>query len=163
MFRRGTETCCGVGVVTRCAKRMNAKFRWMKIYSISESSGSPAIQGLRELLEEEWGPFSAFETTASGIRTPPALVALEHEMLAGGLVYSLWPDPETERMAIWINGLIVKPEFRHQGIATRLIESAMADQSLLFVLTHLPNLYRNVGWEPLSESEKGTVLKYQSE
>ena len=117
---------------------------------------------MRGLLEEEWGQFSAFETEDSGISTPLPLIAVENEMLVGGLVYSLWSKTETERKSIWINGLIVKPSFRNKGIATRLIKAAMINQSLLFVLAEIPHLYSKIGWEPVSKGERGTVLKYQS-
>ena len=140
----------------------NWKFTVMKIYSVSESSGSPYIQELRELLEEAWGSFSAFEMEDSGMRTPLPLIAIENEVLIGGLVYSLWSKTETERKSIWINGLIIKPSFRNNGIATQLIKAAMINQSLLFVLAEIPHLYSKIGWEPVSKGERGTVLKYQS-
>ncbi len=133
----------------------------MNIYSVSESSGSPYIQELRELLEEEWEQFSAFETEDSGMRTPLPLIAIENEMLVGGLVYSLWSKTETEQKSIWINGLIVKPSFRNKGIATQLIKAAMINQPLLFVLAEIPHLYSKLGWKPVSKGERGTVLKYQ--
>ena len=56
----------------------------MNIYSVSESSGSPYIQELRELLEEEWGPFAVFEMEDSGMRIPLPLIAIENEVLVGG-------------------------------------------------------------------------------
>ena len=133
----------------------------MEICSISESSGSPYIQELRELFEEEWGPFAAFEMEDSGMRTPLPLIAIENEILIGGLVFSLWSKTETEPKSLWINGLIVKPSFRNKGIATQLIQIAMINQSLLFVLAEIPHLYSNIGWKSVSENERGTVLTYQ--
>jgi len=134
----------------------------MEIVSISEYSSSLYITELRDLLEGEWGDFASFETEEGNIRTPPPLIAIENETLVGGLVYSLWPNPETEHTTIWVNGLIVKPNWRRKGIASTLIQGAMNNKPLLFVLTEIPHLYSNIGWQTISKNSEGTVLKYQS-
>lgn len=133
----------------------------MEIISSSESLGSRYVKELREILEIEWGEFAAFETSACGIKTPAALIAIENEILIGGLVFSLWAAPESDRTAIWINGLIIKPVYRKKGVASLLIRQAMSKEPQLLVLTDVENLYSKLSWQTISKTEKGTVLRHQ--
>ena len=140
----------------------------MEILSISESQGSPYIAELRFMLEQEWGVFSAFETVVSGIKAPAPMVAVAHNKVIGGLVYSVWENPEkkqqhvvegiTQPPVVWINGVIVAPTWRKKGVACALIRKAM-HQKPLFALTDIPQLYEKVGWRILSESEKGFIVR----
>ncbi|PCH61532.1 MAG: hypothetical protein COC19_04630 [SAR86 cluster bacterium] len=132
----------------------------MEIVSLRESSGSPYIKELRELLEQEWDKFAPFDGEECDIKPPPPILAIRNAELLGGLVFSLWPNPETEVMSIWINGLIVKPRYRRQGVAGSLISAAMQNQTPLLVLTDIERLYRRKAWLVVSSSAKGVVLQH---
>ena len=126
----------------------------------SETSGSSYIRELRNILEDKWGKFSLFEEEKNGVISPRPIVAIENSDLLGGLVFSVWPSPETGEMSVWINGLIVKPEFRRKGVATKLIQKAVEVNSLLYVKTDIEDLYKNIGWVVVSEDGSDKILKF---
>ncbi len=134
----------------------------MDIVSLKEEANSPVLTEFRNLLENEWGKFAPFEQEKLGIASPPPLVAIEQNELLGGLAFSLWPHPGSNSIAIWINGLLVKPEYRNRRIATKLVKEAMLQEKLIFVVTEYPRLYKNLGWSELSKNEKGVVLTYRN-
>ncbi len=132
----------------------------MNILITSEASKTEYISELRGLLEKKWGKFSDFMEEKDGLIAPAPIIALENNILLGGLVFSLWPNPETGEICIWINGVIVKPEYQKQGVATKLIQKATQTNSLLFVNTDIENLYKKIGWSITGVGDSGTILKY---
>lgn len=131
----------------------------MSISIIIEPASSRYVYELRELLENKWGKFPSFIEEKDGV-CPPPIIAIKNDILLGGLVFSLYPDPKSGKMSIWINGVIVKPEYRRNKVATKLILKAMETNALLFVNTEFENLYKNIGWIITGESDSGKVLQY---
>jgi len=142
---------------------LNMTLLSLTFHTVKESSCSSYLSELRSLLEKEWGCFGEFEEQRMGLSTPPAIIAVEDGCLVGGLVFSLWQNPEESGLAVWINGVIVKEQYRRQGIASELIQYAMLAQSPLYVLSHIDDLYRKVGWHVHSYDTDGTVLKYKKD
>ncbi len=69
------------------------------------------------------GAFSDFNMDVLGNITPSPLLALSDEnILLGGLAYKYWEVPNSiHTIGLWINAVLVKPEYRRQSIATSLI------------------------------------------
>ena len=133
----------------------------MNIISIGENTDSPYIIELRNMLEQKWRKFSPFEDEKGGVKSPPAIIALKNNILLGGLVFSVWKEEEQSKFDVWINGLIVKPEYRGTGIASKLIREAMTKAPLLFTKTDVENLYLKNGWTVHKKDGLDTILNYQ--
>lgn len=81
----------------------------------------------------------------------------------GGLAFATYPRPDDGSSAVWINALFVAPDFRGQGIASKLVRAAEAEAGAhgiadLFVYTDVPRLYQNLGWQVLREDDENLVL-----
>ena len=127
----------------------------------NEPSSSPKVLELKKLLEDEWDNIDPFKNEISGVKTPNPMLAIAGSTLVGGIVFSLWPDPIENQISIWVNGVIVKPEFRRQGIATKLITTAMKKVPCLYALTEIQDLYSKLGWIPIKDSDRGVILQYE--
>ncbi|NKC01544.1 MAG: GNAT family N-acetyltransferase [Pseudomonadales bacterium] len=83
---------------------------------------------------------------------PDPLVALDREgRLVGALAFTVAPIPKASDLAIWINVVLVSPNCRGRGIATRLVQAAeQAAWQLripkLYVFSDVPQLYEKSGW-----------------
>lgn len=61
------------------------------------------------------------------------------------------------------SGLIVKPEYRRQGLGSRLIQKvekllAEKGEPCVFAPTDIPTLYPNLGWNIIHVSARGHVV-----
>jgi len=140
----------------------------IKILSISEGDNSPQLSELRTILEEKWGEFAPFEPKKGNLQAPISLVVTDGEKVVGGLVFSIYQIPDKSRDGIWINGLIVKDDYRRQGIASSLIKRAVICASNdnineLHVNTDIPTLYLNLGWQHVGKNGDDSILKISTE
>lgn len=118
---------------------------------------------LREWFLAEWGEVDPFEDPGKAAFVPPPLLAISDSDLLGGLMFSSFRKPGGDGLALWINALLVAPEHRRKGIATRLIRAAeteafSAGQRQIFALTDIPKLYEKLGWQRIESSSAGTVV-----
>lgn len=118
---------------------------------------------LQYLLESEWGAFDLFKGATKEMHVPFPLLAVDDGTVIGGLAFARFKSPIGNQAGIWINGLIVKPDYRLHGIGSRLIQAAettlkMQGFNSLFVLTDIPSLYEKLGWKIVSISERGGIL-----
>lgn len=134
------------------------------ILTISEKDNSPLLADLRVMLEKQWGKFAPFEPENQGLKAPASLVVTHNKMVVGGLVFSLYKVPDSSKIGVWINGLIVNDNYRRQGIASSLIKRAVAcayhhNINVLHVSTDIPTLYSNHGWQRVAKNGTDSVLK----
>ena len=81
----------------------------------------------------------------------------------GGLAFTYADSPISDGTSIWINTLLVVPNYRSKGIAGSLISeaeaiAAAANIPMLFVYSGVPIVYKNLGWMIVNTSEENTVL-----
>jgi len=112
----------------------------------------------------EWGEVDSFPDVNERGELPFPLLVFKDNEVVGGLQFSYYTDPETGVRAIWINTLYVLPAFRGHGIARMLIKQAefvmiKTTQPELFVYTHVPKLYSEVGWETVKKNDNHSVLR----
>ncbi len=132
--------------------------------SILNSKDAPQVlDQLKDWMMLEWGEPISFEAKHPQILIPAPLVALnKQKQLIGGLAFTTAPVPQTDEVGVWINALLVAPDYRRKGIASRLIKSAVAEAALkyvsqLYVYTEFAELYISNGWT-LLESEDGNAV-----
>lgn len=124
------------------------------------------LKQLREWFESEWGHVDSFDGNHPEVDVPLPIVAVDGDgCLLGGLVFSSFPSPLKADVAVWINAVIVSPNQRKNGIASKLVRRAEVEAGLmaideLFVLSEYPGLYEKLGWGfvSLDESRNSTVL-----
>jgi len=147
---------------------MKVAMQNINIVSVSERDNSPLLTDLRVMLEEKWGEFAPFEPKKLDLQAPVSLVVTDGEKVVGGLVFSIYQIPEQDIEGIWINGLIVKDDYRRQGIASSLIKRAVICASNdnineLHVNTDIPALYLNLGWQLVGKDGDDSVLRTSTE
>ena len=95
----------------------------MSTHTFYVADSSLAMQyydDLQKQLENEWPKFPPINPADRAI--PKPLVALtSSNALAGGLVFTAAKSPLSDELAIWINAVLVAPEYRRQGVGSRLI------------------------------------------
>lgn len=122
----------------------------------------------RHRLEQQWGSVDdRGADTEDGPRPgtlPAPLVAVDDSgHFAGGLAFTTAKRPGGTSMGIWINAVVVDPEHRRQGVASRLVRAAEREAAergvdRIFVYTDVPRLYQNLGWERMEEHAGHWVL-----
>jgi GNAT superfamily N-acetyltransferase len=120
------------------------------------------------MLEEKWGEFGPFEAKKQDLQAPASLVVTTDEKVIGGLVFSIYQKYDESMDGIWINGLIIKDDYRRRGIASSLIKRAVKCASNdnineLHVNTDIPTLYLNQGWQLIGTNGHDSVLKISVE
>ena len=119
------------------------------------------LPGLLAMFEEQWGHL---ESPLVGDLVPPPLLALnERDELIGGLSFTAAPAPHNEFTAVWINAVMVVPEHRRHGLASKLVKRAseMAKEQgveVLYVLADVPTLYTALGWMEVHADGTSSVL-----
>ena len=138
-------------------------------YSILSAGDAPQyLDQLRTWFEAEWGRIDPFEGSHADFEIPSPILALDAQsILAGGLAFSSFAQSAEGEVSIWINALLVAPEHRRSGLASRLIQAALVDAapiglgkglSKLFVRTDVPDLYEKLDWQAVERSDAGTIL-----
>jgi GNAT superfamily N-acetyltransferase len=122
------------------------------------------LDQLRDWFESEWGRIDPFEGNHPGFEVPGPILALDAQKnLAGGLAFSSAQRPGGEEISVWINALLVAPEHRRTGLASRLIQEAHVRAAglgvqKLYVLTDVPALYEKLAWQILEVADADTIL-----
>ena len=83
------------------------------------------LDALLALFKTKWPDF---ESSLTGERFPsPLLLLAASDRLAGGLSFTtaLLPDPATE--SVWINAVMVLPEFQRRGLCVKAHKSWLRD------------------------------------
>lgn len=119
---------------------------------------------LREWFVSEWGEIDPFDSKESGIQIPTPIVITEDDELIGGLSFTSAQKPDSTKIVIWVNAVLVSPKHRRIGVASKLVEAAELNAashriSELFVYTNVPGLYKKLGWQTLETGGEATVLK----
>ncbi len=130
---------------------------------VNSKFSSPHLIELSRWISEMWNLSIDFKDIKDGIVLPPPLLAVEEEKLVGGLSYTAYAKPESDETGLWINTLIVDPEYRGRKIASLLIKAAEESAidlkyQEIFVFTNIPVLYEKNGWIKLSEENNDHVL-----
>ena len=131
---------------------------------VSSNSEPQHLEKLYKWFEAEWGEIKQFAGSNIGFVVPAPLVALDGSKLIGGLAFIAHPVPGSENIGLWINALIVAPEYRKKGIGSQLIRAAEVEARKnnveeLFVYTNVPALYKLLGWTELNNDGKNSTLK----
>lgn len=135
------------------------------MYSVFSSNCEPLhLKELHKWFVAEWGEMNQFVDSNINFVIPAPLVALDGARLIGGLAFTGHPIPDDKNIGLWINALIVAPEYRKKGIGSQLISAAVVEAKRnnvkkLFVYTHIPALYKSLGWIELNNDGKNSTLK----
>ena len=137
-----------------------------QVYSIvsAGAASSQHLDQLRGWFESEWGDIDPFEGNHEGIQVPRPILALDTQKhLAGGLAFSSANRPGSEDIAVWVNALLVAPEHRRAGLASRLVQEAhdrAADLGVqnLYVLSDVPAVYEKLAWRVIERTGADTIL-----
>lgn len=106
---------------------------------------------LEKRFQNEWPDFLFADSYKHDTNLPPVLIAIRENQVIGGLAYSYFKEPNGDSDVIWVNALLVLPEWRGQGIASELINRGIKQvsnthQTHLYVYTNVPNLYQSLDW-----------------
>lgn len=132
----------------------------------SSPLGSIHLRELYRWFVEEWSNVDTFRERKNGVPLPLPLLALRDNALVGGLTFTGYNKPGTVVPGLWICALLVLPEHRRLGIASRLIIAA-EHQALasgfdeLFANTKVVTLYEKQNWLKLYKKGENTVLSKQ--
>lgn len=135
------------------------------MYSVVSSNCEPLhLEELHKWFFAEWGEMNPLVGSNINVVVPAPLMALDSSTLIGGLAFIGHPIPDDKNIGLWINALIVAPGYRKKGIGSLLVSAAVAEAKRnnvaeLFVYTHIPMLYKSLGWIELSNDGKNFTLK----
>lgn len=118
---------------------------------------------------EEWREPETSQSEKSESQTvpiPSPLLAYEDSILAGGLSFIKYKNPETAGEALWINSVFVNEKYRCRNIAKALIKRAQllainSGSDTLYAYTDKPRLYTKCGWSELKSDEGHFIMKYK--
>ncbi len=90
---------------------------------------------------------------------PGALLAILEARPIGVLAYKRSQAGFQSVPELWVNALLVSPEFRRRGVATTLVmfgsqASYVSPATRLFVYTNIPQLYFPCGWRELHKKDE---------
>lgn len=132
---------------------------------VSQESAPHHARLFREWRIREWGMESEMRNDENVLTpVPPELLYLRNGKLLGGLAFTRFKEPNGNRIALWINSVIVAAEHRGKGIGGELVRRAEREAMLwnepdLFVYTDTPQLYTTNGWVVLSKQDGYSALK----
>ncbi len=121
---------------------------------------SPRYLEYCHLTLKEWGA----PNNSEFMGVPSPIFVASNDDLIGGITFTLYKSPENDRHSVWLNTLYVKPEYRGRGFAKTLVQTAVSEAkfekiSVLYALTKLLGFYEKLGWEKLTKTEEGTIVK----
>ncbi|KZL27162.1 GNAT family N-acetyltransferase [Pseudovibrio sp. WM33] len=131
---------------------------------LSSDDAPHFLTQLCDWFAQEWGELDPVNLRQSDLEGPSPLLAISEEgKLIGGLAFTIAPEPQSTTNSIWINALLVAPEHRRKGIASKLVSAAEKAAALkgiteLFVYTEYAALYTGCFWELLETKEGNSVL-----
>ncbi|MBL1421051.1 MAG: GNAT family N-acetyltransferase [Alphaproteobacteria bacterium] len=125
---------------------------------------SPHLNPLHDWFTEEWGERSFYNRHHEGYAILAPLIALDDEILVGGLAFSRFKNPENDGMALWINALLVALEQRGKGVASALLTAAAQaafewGETQLFALTDVPQLYLKQKWSLVEGTKDQNIVR----
>jgi GNAT superfamily N-acetyltransferase len=135
-----------------------------RFYIADSSLAKRYYDDLQKRLQNEWPKFPPINPADYAVPTP--LVALtSSNALAGGLAFVAAKSPLSDEPALWINAVLVAPEYRRQGVGSRLIQAAhevarRAGVPRLYALTELPDLYSKLNWSIVSNDGADFVMTW---
>jgi hypothetical protein len=107
----------------------------------------------RLLISSEWPGKGLPEKALHGEadQLPVTLLAIVEETVVGCGSIVLQVSPGSLRLSTWLCDLVVRPDFRNRGIATRIITNLMRHPArprawALHALTKRPSLFLRLGW-----------------
>lgn len=127
---------------------------------LSPSQAIPHVNALRALFLAEWARIDPFQDEAGSLPYPLVMWRSGEERLAGGLAFTRAPSPVDTSSSVWVNAVLVRPEYRRRGLATRLLleaEGVSRERGLnaLFAYTARPALYTRLGWDRVRRDADG--------
>jgi len=134
---------------------------------LTSASAARFVYQLHQWFEQEWGNVDSPEPEPASLAHPPPLVAVDDDYrLLGGIAFTTYPEPQGNQPAVWINALLVAPEFRGRGIARELIYSAEIEAkrlgiAALYVHTDVPGLYQRLGWSLVGHGKDNVSLLHK--
>jgi GNAT superfamily N-acetyltransferase len=137
-----------------------------RFYIADSSLAMQHYDDLQKRLQNEWPKFPPINPPNHAV--PKPLVAVtSSNVLAGGLAFIAARSSPSGEPAIWINAVLVAPEYRRQGVGSRLIQEAQevarrAGVPRLYALTELPELYSKLNWSILSNDGADFVMTWDS-
>ncbi|MDA1370932.1 MAG: GNAT family N-acetyltransferase [Proteobacteria bacterium] len=135
------------------------------MYSIINSKTDRLLlKQFREWVEEEWGKVDSNDHNDEDLAIPSPLLAVTDSELLGGLGFTCFSIPGVNKTGLWVNTLLVAPEYRNIGIGEKLVLAAEAEavrsmERELFVYTDVPGLYQKLGWIIVDDKNESKVLK----
>lgn len=105
---------------------------------------------LRVFFLQEWGRLDPLHDER-GAYPDPTVALTDTGALAGGLAFTRAIASDVHGSALWVNAVLVRPEYRRRGLARRLIGEAQSvcrarGWDRLYAFTHRPELYSGLGW-----------------
>ncbi|AEV35167.1 putative acetyltransferase [Pseudovibrio sp. FO-BEG1] len=92
------------------------------ILILSSDDAPHFLSQLCDWFAQEWGEMDPVDLRLNGLEAPAPLLAISEEgKLIGGLAFTIAPKPQSTTNSIWINALLVAPEHRGKGVASKLI------------------------------------------
>lgn len=131
---------------------------------LSSDDAPHFLAQLCDWFAQEWGEMDPVDLRLNGLEAPAPLLAISEEgKLIGGLSFTIAPEPQSTTNSIWINALLVAPEHRRKGVASKLVRAAEKAAALknitkLFAYTEYAALYTGCFWELLETKEGNSVL-----
>ena len=121
---------------------------------------------LQTRFQKEWPEIEATEIAGQAVPKPVVALTISNA-LAGGLAFAEAKAPLSDERAVWINAVLVAPEYRRQGLGSQLVIAAQESAvqvgvARLYALTELPALYSKLGWSILSSSGADYVMTWGS-
>ena len=135
------------------------------MYSIINSKTDRLLlKQFREWIEKEWGKLDSNDHDSEDLSIPSPLLAVKDSELLGGLGFTSFSIPGASKTGLWVNTLLVAPEYRNIGIGSKLVltaeaEAARSMERELFVYTDVPDLYQRLGWIIVDDTNESKVLK----
>ncbi len=138
-------------------KAKNETMQITKNYQVEE------LREFKKLVLNKWPNVEFPKENEAGLVVPKPILARKNGLIVGGLSYILYPSPSQNKLALWINTVLVISSYRNSGIGTALIKFAMQEQKSeteLYAYTTIPNLYLKLGWSLISTEKENHVLRY---